>query len=193
MLFQQLHIGDGHAAVHGFAHVVNGQQGELDGGQGFHFDTGLTDGFHCGATENAVGFFVGIELDGDARQGEWVAQRNQVAGFFGRHDAGDAGNAKHIAFFGGALQNDGQCGRVHDDPALRHGNPVGGGFGSHIDHVGLALGVKMCQCRSACHVVFQKRDRHHHKSEALRFVHLSREERGYHDGLASSPSTLHHP
>ena len=28
MLFQQLHIGDRHAAVHGFAHVVNGQKGE---------------------------------------------------------------------------------------------------------------------------------------------------------------------
>ena len=33
VLFQQLHIGDGHAPVDGFAHVVNGQQGELDGGQ----------------------------------------------------------------------------------------------------------------------------------------------------------------
>jgi hypothetical protein len=28
MLFQQLHIGDGHAPVHGFAHVVNGEQGD---------------------------------------------------------------------------------------------------------------------------------------------------------------------
>ena len=27
MLFQQLHIGDSHASVHCFAHVVNGQQG----------------------------------------------------------------------------------------------------------------------------------------------------------------------
>lgn len=26
MLFQQLHIGDGHAPIHGFAHVVNGEQ-----------------------------------------------------------------------------------------------------------------------------------------------------------------------
>ena len=35
MLFQQLHVGDGHATVHGFAHVVDGQQGDLHGGQGF--------------------------------------------------------------------------------------------------------------------------------------------------------------
>jgi hypothetical protein len=59
--------------------------------------------------------------------------------------------------------------------------------------VGLTLGIKMCQCRGACHVVFQKRDGHHHKSEALRFVHLTREEHGYYDGLTSSLSTLRHP
>ena len=35
MLFQQLHVGDRHASVHGFAHVINGEQGDLYGGQGF--------------------------------------------------------------------------------------------------------------------------------------------------------------
>ena len=35
MLFQQLRISDRHAAVHGFARVVDGQQGDLNGGQGF--------------------------------------------------------------------------------------------------------------------------------------------------------------
>ena len=34
MLFQQLHVGDRHAPVYGFAHVVNGEQGDLYGGQG---------------------------------------------------------------------------------------------------------------------------------------------------------------
>jgi len=36
MFFQQADIGDGHAAVHGFAHVVDGEQGHLHSGQGFH-------------------------------------------------------------------------------------------------------------------------------------------------------------
>jgi hypothetical protein len=31
MLFQQLHIGDRHAPVYGFAHVVGGEQGDLHG------------------------------------------------------------------------------------------------------------------------------------------------------------------
>ena len=35
MFFQQLHVGDRHAAVHGFAHIVDGEQGDLHGGQGF--------------------------------------------------------------------------------------------------------------------------------------------------------------
>ena len=29
VLFQELHIGDRHAPVHGFAHVVDGEQGDL--------------------------------------------------------------------------------------------------------------------------------------------------------------------
>ena len=36
LLLQQLHIGDGHAAVRRFAHVVDGEQGDLHGGQGFN-------------------------------------------------------------------------------------------------------------------------------------------------------------
>jgi hypothetical protein len=36
MLFQQLHVGDDHAAVYGFAQVVDGEQGHLHGGEGFN-------------------------------------------------------------------------------------------------------------------------------------------------------------
>jgi len=36
MFLQQAHVGDGHAAVHGFAHVLDGEQGHLHGGQGFN-------------------------------------------------------------------------------------------------------------------------------------------------------------
>ena len=36
MLFQQLHVGDRHAPVHRLAHVVNRQQRDGGGAQGFH-------------------------------------------------------------------------------------------------------------------------------------------------------------
>ena len=32
VLLQQLHVGDAHAPVNGFAHVIDGEQGDLDGG-----------------------------------------------------------------------------------------------------------------------------------------------------------------
>ncbi len=52
MLLQHPHISHGHAPVDGFAHVVNGQQCDLHGGQGFHFYTGLADGFYRGGADN---------------------------------------------------------------------------------------------------------------------------------------------
>ncbi len=45
VLFEQLHLADGHAPVHGLAHVVNGEQGSGAGGEGFHFHAGLAVGF----------------------------------------------------------------------------------------------------------------------------------------------------
>ena len=35
VLFQQLHVRDDHAAVDRFAHVVDGEQGDLHGREGF--------------------------------------------------------------------------------------------------------------------------------------------------------------
>ena len=54
MLFQQSHAIDGHAAVHGFAHVIDREQGHLHGGQGFHLDTRLADGFGRGGANHAA-------------------------------------------------------------------------------------------------------------------------------------------
>ena len=72
-----------------------------------------------------------------------MAQGDEVAGFFGRLDAGNARNAQHIALFCGAGFDDGQRGRQHFDAPARYCNAVGAGLASHIHHVGLALCVKM--------------------------------------------------
>src|SRR5205085_7146755 len=42
--FQQTNIRDAHLFIHGFAHVVNGEQRHRDAGQRFHFHAGLRDG-----------------------------------------------------------------------------------------------------------------------------------------------------
>ena len=54
MLFKQAHIGDRHAPIHRFAHVINGQQSHLYRGQGFHLHTGLPNRLHRGCACNAV-------------------------------------------------------------------------------------------------------------------------------------------
>jgi hypothetical protein len=46
VLFHHTHIVDGHAPIHGLAHVVDGKQGHLHGSEGFHLYTGLANGFY---------------------------------------------------------------------------------------------------------------------------------------------------
>ena len=78
MLFQQGHPVDGHAPVHRFAHVVDGQQSHLHGGQRFHLHAGLAPGFGRGFAHH--GRFSGqhIEFDRHAGQTNRVAQRDQL-------------------------------------------------------------------------------------------------------------------
>ena len=142
MLFHHAHVVDGHAAVHGLAHVVDGEQGHLDGGEGFHLYAGGADGFHgCGtkyACSVRLTYADSFEFNSDADQRQGVAQWDEVAGFLGRHDAGDAGDAGdalQIAFFGGAGFDEGQGGGQHFDAAAGDGDAVRG------NHSAMGLGL----------------------------------------------------
>ena len=108
MLFQHAHVGHDHAAVDGLAHVVDRQQADLHGRQRFHFHARLAGGVDLGAAVHAVGRFIDFKVDGDARDGERVAQGDQVAGALGAHDGGDARDAQHVALLGIAGNNQGQ-------------------------------------------------------------------------------------
>jgi predicted Zn-dependent protease len=147
VLLQQLDVVDGHAAVHRLAHVVDGEQGHIDGGEGFHFDPGGADSLYRCRAKNACSprrcCVNSFEFDSNASQRERVTERNQLAGFLGALNPGNAGDAQHITFFGAAGLDDGQGGWQHVDAATGHRNPVGAGLAGHVDHVGLALGVKM--------------------------------------------------
>ena len=147
VLFQQLHIADDHTAVHRFAHVINRQQRHLHGGQGFHLDAGLTHGFGGAGADDLRAFGKDLEFDRHPGQRDRVAQRDQVAGALGAHDAGQSGNAEHITLFGGARLHQRQGGGQHADAATGHRHAVGAGLGADIDHVGLALGVEVGQGR----------------------------------------------
>ena len=145
MLFQHAHIRHDHAPVDGLAHVVNRQQADLHGRQRLHFHARLAGRIDLGAAVHAVGRFLHFEVDGDAREGQRVAQGNQVAGALGAHDGGDAGDAQHVALFRIAGNDQCQGGGLHADGAGGHGAAARVFLAAHIDHMGLARGVEMGQ------------------------------------------------
>ena len=143
MFFQQLHIADDHAAVGGLAHVVDGQQGDLHGGQGFHFHAGGAHSLGAGGADHALLLGLDLKVHGHPGQGNRVAQRDQVGGALGAHNARQARHAQHIAFAGMALGDQAQGLGQHLDVPAGHGHAPGGGLGPHVHHVGLALGIEM--------------------------------------------------
>ena len=143
MLLQHPHIRHHHAAVDCLAHVVNRQQADLDCGQCFHFHSGFAECFHLRAAVDAGCCSVDVEFDRDAGQCQRMAQRDQVAGAFGCHDGGNAGNAEHVAFFGTTALDDVERGRLHPNGAAGDGDAMGFIFGADIDHVGLAGAVEV--------------------------------------------------
>src|SRR5947209_2487809 len=87
---------DAHNTVHGLAHVVDGEGGDADGGQRLHLDAGAAEDAHGGLDAEQVGGGEG-EIDGGAGDGEGVAERDQLAGPLGGHDAGEAGDLQDVA------------------------------------------------------------------------------------------------
>ena len=115
MFCQQPDTSHRHTPIHSLAHVVNGQQADLHRCQCFHLDTGRTYRFHGGSAANEGWCCCcrnyQLKINCHPCQSQWMAQWNQVTGLLGRLNGCDAGNAQHIAFFGGAKLDDGQgCG-----------------------------------------------------------------------------------
>jgi hypothetical protein len=114
--------------IHRLAHVVDGEQGDGHRGEGLHFNPGLTGAFGGGGAAHAVGFAFDREFHSHACEPDRVAQRDQVAGLFGGHDAGQAGDAEDVAFLRGARFDQRQGLGLHGDAALGHRDAVCAGF-----------------------------------------------------------------
>ena len=99
-LLDEADVGDRHAAVDGLGHVVDGEAGDRDGGQRLHLDAGLAGDLGRGADAKAGEVVVGVDVDGDLGERQRVAERDQLVGALGRHDAGDARGADHVALLG---------------------------------------------------------------------------------------------
>ena len=147
MLLEQSHARDHHATVCRFAHIVDGEQGDLDGGQRFHFNTGGAHSFCRNPADNVRRLMYGgaytFQLHCEVRQGQGMAQRNQGASLFGTLNAGNAGNAQHVALFGRSALDQGQGGGLHVNTAFGNRDAMTGVFGGDVHHVGLALLIEV--------------------------------------------------
>ena len=72
-----------------------------------------------------------------------MAKRDQIRRALGRHDPGDAGDAEHVALFVAAAAHLFEGPGQHADPAGGDRDPPGAVLGADIDHVRLAVLIKM--------------------------------------------------
>src|SRR5215204_4715501 len=74
-----------------------------------------------------------------------MAERDELMRALGRHDAGDAGRAQHIAFHRVAVEHDVECFRLHHDAALSHRRPLGRVLARYVNHPRLAALAEMTE------------------------------------------------
>src|SRR5438270_13476316 len=86
---------DGHNTIDGLAHVIDGEGGDADGGEGLHLDAGAAEDADGGLDgQEVVGGKGEVNLgDGD---GERVAEGDEIAGAFGGQDAGEASDLEVV-------------------------------------------------------------------------------------------------
>ena len=129
---------DAHAAVNGLAHVVYGECGDADGGEGFHLDAGLAGGLCLGGDADGASVRVQVEIDGDAAEGQRVAEGYEVGGLLGAHDARDAGYGEDVALVEGVVGDEVKGFGLHCNAADCYGDALGVGLGADINHAGVA-------------------------------------------------------
>ena len=144
-LFHQMDLAQLHPLVHGLAHIVDGQQGRGNAGQSLHLHAGDTGGLDGAEGFHGLPLRQEPEIHAHLGQGQRMTEGDQLAGALGGHDAGDAGDAQHIAFLDGAALHSGKGLRVHGDDAVGHSLPEGDGLFAHVHHHGVAGGIEMGQ------------------------------------------------
>ena len=139
----QPHLFDAHAPVDRLGHVVDREAGDGDGGQRLHLDAGRPDASRLGPHGEAGQGVVGRDVDQNLAQAQRMAERNEVGGLLGRHDAGDSRRPDHVALLGvaGHDRRQGRSGHAHlslgdRDPARRF-------LVRNVDHPRFAPGADM--------------------------------------------------
>ena len=132
----------------GFGHVVERERGDGRAGEGFHFDAGLGVGLRMAMDTHfagAVGQEARIDVDLAIVERERVAERDEFAGFFCAHHAGENRGLKDRTFFRGDLTIAEEHGEFRRE--RNGGDGAGGaarnGFGADVDHRGAVVRVEV--------------------------------------------------
>jgi len=81
---------------------------------------------------------VGRDVDQDLRDGQGMAQRDELVRALGRHDAGDARGAEDIALPGVAVEHGGERPGRHAHNTFGDRDPRRDRLGADVDHARLA-------------------------------------------------------
>src|SRR5258706_5466411 len=147
--FDQADFADGHFAVDGFAHIVDGEPGDRDRRHRFHLNAGLAADPNGRFDVDAGGLMPWREFDFHRSDIERVAHANEFGSFLGRHNAGDARDGKDIALFDFLFANQSQCFWLHADGAAGDGDAAGDFLLAHVDHARPPLFIQVTQL---CHI-----------------------------------------
>lgn len=142
-LLQQAQALDTHPAINRLAHIVDGEQSHAGSGQCFHLHPGTADGFGRHRALDRIRSIIDREFDSHPRQRNRVTQWNQLAGAFRCLDRCDPRNPQHISLAGIARTDHRQRCRQHHNAATGNSTAHRFTLGTHINHVSLALRIKV--------------------------------------------------
>ncbi len=150
-LLDQLYLFNGHSAVNGLTHVVNGEQSASYCAQCLHFHPRLTKSLDLCPNLDGVMVVVQSKVHGDLGKVEGMTKRNDIGGFFSSHDPGELRDGQYISLFVTLLLDLREGRGLHRDSALRDADAMGGRFLADIDHVRFAFLVEMVE---VCHELY---------------------------------------
>ena len=142
-LLQQADALDAHAALERLHHVVDGEAGDRDRGQRFHLHPGPAIHLDACAHVKTRQLALRRNIYGDVRDGQGMAERDQLVGAFCRHDAGEARSPQHVALFGVAGKHEVERFCRHHHAAFCDCHAFGRGLRRHIDHARFAALAEM--------------------------------------------------
>ncbi len=141
-LAHEVDVFDAEVLVDGFAHVVEGEAGDGDGGEGLHLDAGAGGERSRGRDAQRSGGRA-FEVDLDVVEREGVAEGDQLIDSLGGQDACQPRRSQRFALGQVAGEEAVEGVRGGDEVPGREGLAMDRGFLSDIDHACPALGVEV--------------------------------------------------